>query len=55
MCQGLRQEELLLLSLGLLGVVHVVVGYPVAGELWNWWESWEEEVKEVFELRASGF
>ena len=27
---------------------------PMAGELWNWWEIWEE-VKEVFELRASGF
>ena len=26
----------------------------MAVELWNWWESWEE-VKEVFELRASGF
>jgi len=27
---------------------------PVAGELLNWWESWEE-VREVAELRANGF
>jgi hypothetical protein len=48
----LLQHKIAPLAWKCLGGV-VRVDTPMAGKLWDWWESWEE-VKEVFKSRASG-